>query len=487
MSYNPFVHTQASELTSEQITHELAELIGEDKVALTTAERLVYEADAFTMAKFRPAAVTHPSSTEEVQKVVAFCNRRKIPFVARGAGTGLSGGALVRPGGVMISLTRMRRVLAVDYRNRRITAEAGVVNLKLSQHVAAEGYHYAPDPSSQITCTIGGNVAENAGGPHTLKYGVTTNHLLGLRMVLPDGEIVDIAGDTDEPMGYDLLGLITGSEGTFCIITEVTVRLTPVPQAKHTALAVFETIEDATRCVSEIIASGIVPAALEMMDATVIAAVEAAFKFGFPLDAQAVLIIELDGIGAGLEGIGRRVEEICGRNNSREVRVARDEGERARLWMARKKAVGTLGRLSPSHCTQDGVIPRSKLPEVLARIGGVADSYGLRVANVFHAGDGNLHPILLYDDRDEDQVRRVLECGGEILKICVDVGGTITGEHGVGVEKMDFMSLIFSPVDLDTMTRVRSVFNPESLCNPDKVLPTTTGCVELLLTKRGVH
>ncbi|MEI6915820.1 MAG: FAD-linked oxidase C-terminal domain-containing protein, partial [Armatimonadota bacterium] len=388
---------------------------------------------------------------------------------------------------VMISLTRMRRVINVDIRNRRITAEAGVINLKLSQHVAGDDYHYAPDPSSQMACTIGGNVAENAGGPHTLKYGVTTNHLLGAKMVLPTGEILEIFGETDEPLGYDLLGLITGSEGTFGIVTEVTVRLTRLPEAKHTALAVFETIDDATHCVSDIIAAGIVPAALEMMDSTIIEAVEAAFHFGFPLDASAVLIIELDGIAAGLDRLGSDVEAICLKNNAREVRVAGDETERANLWMARKKAVGTLGKLSPSHCTQDGVIPRSKLPQVLRRISAVAKSYDLRVANVFHAGDGNLHPILLYDDRDPDQVKRVIECGGEILKICVEVGGTITGEHGVGVEKMDFMSLIFTPVDLDTMARVRAVFNPQGLCNPDKVLPTTKGCVELLLAKRGVH
>ncbi len=487
MSYNRVVEVEASQLQAEEITRRLAEIIGEDKVARMTAERMVYEADAFTMAKQRPAAVTYPSSTEEVQKIVRFCNRESVPFVARGAGTGLSGGALVRPGGVMISLTRMRRVLSVDYRNRRATAEAGVVNLKLTQHVADENYHYAPDPSSQVVCTLGGNVAENAGGPHTLKYGVTTNHLLGLRMVLPSGEILDISGETDEPLGYDLPGLITGSEGTFGIITEVTVRLTPVPEAKHTALAVFETLDNATHCVSDIIASGIVPAALELMDATVIEAVEAAFKFGFPMDAQAVLIIELDGIRAGLSEIGKRVEDICTRNKAREVRVAEDEKQRALLWMARKKAVGALGRLAPSNCTQDGVIPRSKLPEVLTRTGEIADSFGLRLANVFHAGDGNLHPILLYDDRDPDQVRRVLECGGEILKVCVDVGGTITGEHGVGVEKMDYMSLIFSPVDLDAMSRVRLAFNPESLCNPHKVLPTAKGCVELLLAKRGVH
>lgn len=475
------------EAASERITRELAAIVGPDNVARTAAERMVYEADGFTMARQTPAAVVHPGSTEEVQKIVRLANREGIPFVARGAGTGLSGGALVRPGGIIISLTRMRRILAVDVRNRRATAEAGVVNLRLTQHVQGQQYHYAPDPSSQMACTLGGNVAENAGGPHTLKYGVTTNHLLGLKMVLGDGEILDIPGDTDETPGYDLMGVIAGSEGTFGIITEVTVRLTRLPEAKHTALAVFESVDDATRCVSDIIAAGVVPAALEMMDATIIESVEAAFHFGFPLDAEAVLIIELDGLAAGLDRLGAAVADICNRNHAREVRVARDEDERALLWMSRKKAVGTLGRLAPSHCTQDGVIPRSKLPEVLRRINAIGQSFGLRIANVFHAGDGSLHPIILFDERDPEEVQRVLACGGEVLKVCVDVGGTITGEHGVGVEKLDFMRLVFSENDLDTMTRVRDAFNPSRLCNPDKVLPTTTGCVELLLSKRGVH
>lgn len=467
------------------LTRRLIEILGEDSVAVTRAERLVYEADGFTMAKRPPTAVVHPRTTQQVQAVVRLANELKIPFVPRGAGTGLSGGALVPPGGIIISLTRMREILDVDIRNRRIRAQAGVVNLKLTNHVQGRNYQYAPDPSSQMACTIGGNVAENAGGPHTLKYGVTVNHLLGLTMVLPDGEILEIDGATDGPIGYDLLGIITGSEGTFGVITEMVVRLTRLPEDKWTALAVFETIDDATQCVSDIISEGHLPAALEMMDHTVIQTVEAAFHFGFPLDAEAVLIIELDGIAAGLEALGGEVTAICARNRAREVRVAHDEAERTALWMSRKKAVGTLGRLAPSHCTQDGVIPRNMLPEMLRRIGRIGEEFGLRIANVCHAGDGSLHPIVLYDDRDPQQARRVLECGGEILKVCVEFGGSITGEHGVGVEKLDFMKLVFSDADLAAMSLVRDAFNPDGLCNPDKVIPTRKGCFELMLNKKA--
>ncbi len=463
----------------------LVSIVGEENVSSTDAQRMVYEADGFTMARRRPAAVVHPASTEEVQSIVRLAARLGVPFVARGAGTGLSGGAMAPPGGIVISLTRMRRILDIDLRNRRLTAEAGVVNLKVTQAVAPHGLHYAPDPSSQSACTLGGNVAENAGGPHTLKYGVTVNHLLGLKMVLPDGEILDVPGETEDNPGYDLPGLITGSEGTLGIVTEVTVRLTPLPQKTWTALAVFETVSQATRCVSAIIAAGIIPAALELMDANVIQAVEAAFHFGLPLDAQAVLIIELDGLEAGLDGLGQKVRGICEEHGVRELRVARDEQERTALWMCRKKAVGSLGRLAPSHCTQDCVIPRSALPEVLEKIGEIARRFDLRIANVFHAGDGNLHPIVLYDDRDEEQVRRVLECNGEIVRACVEAGGTITGEHGVGVEKLEFMPLIFSDTDLATMERVRAAFDPAGLCNPGKLLPGGDGRAELVLNKKA--
>ncbi len=463
---------------ADSLTEKLAAIVGPENVARTATDRLVYEVDAFTMAKQPPAAVVHPGSTEEVQEIVRLANREGIPFVARGAGTGLSGGALVHAGGIVISLTRMRRILDIDIRNRRATAEAGVVNLRLTQQVVGRHFHYAPDPSSQMACTLGGNVAENAGGPHTLKYGVTTNHLLGLKMVLGNGEILDIPGDTDEPAGYDLLGIIAGSEGTFGIVTEVTVRLTRLPEAAQTALVVFSSVADATRCVSDIIAAGVVPAALELMDATIIKSVEGAFHFGFPLDAGAVLIIEIDGVAAGLDKVGLDVEAICKRNNAREVRVARDENERERLWMCRKKAVGTLGRIAPSHCTMDGVIPRSKLPDVLELIADVAERHNLLIANLFHAGDGSLHPLILFDERNPEEVERVQKAGGEVLKACVEVGGTITGEHGVGVEKLEYMRFVFSENDIDTMARIRDVFNPARLCNPDKVVPPAAGLLE---------
>ncbi len=456
---------------ADSFTGKLAAIVGPENVAGTAAERLVYEVDAFTMEKQPPAAVVHPASTGEVQQIVHLANREGVPFVARGAGTGLSGGALAYEGGIVVSLTRMRRILDIDIRNRRATAEAGVINLRLTQQAAGRHFHYAPDPSSQMSCTLGGNVAENAGGPHTLKYGVTTNHLLGLKMVLGNGKILDVPGDTDEPPGYDLLGIIAGSEGTFGIVTEVTVKLTRLPEATRTALVVFSSVADATRCVSDIIAAGVVPAALELMDATVIKSVEAAFHFGFPLDAGAVLIIEIDGVAAGLDKLGGDVEVICKRNNARDVRVAKDENERERLWMCRKKAVGTLGRIAPSHCTMDGVIPRSKLPDVLELIAAIAERHNLLIANLFHAGDGSLHPLILFDESDPEEVGRVRKAGGEVLKACVDVGGTITGEHGVGVEKLDYMRFVFSENDIETMARIRDVFNPSRLCNPGKVVP----------------
>ncbi len=470
---------------AKRISAQLAELVGKDKLVETDAERMVYEADAYTIDKRRPAAVVHATSTEDVQAVVRFADREGIPFVARGAGTGLSGGALPQHDGIIISLASMRRILNVDIRNRRLTAQAGAVNMQLTRDVTRFGYHYAPDPSSGTTCTIGGNVAENAGGPHTLKYGVTTNHILGLKMVLPDGELLDIPGDSDEPEGYDLMGLITGSEGTFGIVTEVTVKLTRNPEAYHTSLAVFETLEDAGRCVSEIIGAGIIPTALELMDTAVIHTVEAAFHFGFPEDAGAVLIIELDGLEAGLALQGEHVKRICEANNAREVRVAATDEQRDQLWLCRKKAVGTLGRIAPSHCTMDGVVPRSKLPQMLREAQKLGEKHNLVIANVSHAGDGNLHPLVLFDERDAEEVRRVLEYGHDVLKACVDLGGTITGEHGVGVEKQSYMTVKFSENDLATMGAVKSVFDPRNLCNPNKLLPCAPGQPELAPAQTG--
>jgi glycolate oxidase len=471
---------------SDAFLRELRRICGDDAVFAGKNETIVYDCDAFTIDKAFPQVVVLPRSTEAVAEVVRACAAEGVPFVGRGAGTGLSGGALARHGGVIIATTRMRQILEIDLRNRRIVAQAGAVNLSLTRAVAEQGYQYAPDPSSQMACTIGGNVSENSGGPHTLKYGVTVNHILGLRMVLPDGEVVDIGGKTEETPGYDLTGIVVGSEGTFGIVTEVTARLVRQPQAYRTMLAVFETVDDATRAVSGIIAAGIIPAALEMMDQVIMQAVEAAFHIGLPTDAGACLIVELDGLEAGLDEQTDRARAICMERGAREVRSASTPAERASLWMARKKAIGAAGRLAPSNCTQDGVIPRTKLPEVLRRIREIGEEYGVRVANVFHAGDGNLHPVVLFDERDPEEVRRVLDAGTEILRTCVAVGGSITGEHGVGVEKIDHMSFLFSDTDLEVMARVKSVFNPDDLCNPGKIFPTNKGCLEVMLRRRSV-
>jgi glycolate oxidase len=423
--------------------------------------------------------VVLPRSTEEVAAVVRFAHQHGLPVVPRGAGTGLSGGCLAHEGGIMVALTRMKSVLEVDLQNRRALVEAGLVNARLTQAVAADGYAFAPDPSSQSACTIGGNVAENAGGPHTLKYGVTVNHVLGLEVVLPDGEVIWLGGPTEDAPGFDLVGLMVGSEGTFGIVTKALVRLVPQPAAVRTLLAIFPNVADASNAVSALIGAGVIPAALEMMDALILQAVEAAFHYGFPLDAGAVLIIELDGLEAGLDDQKAQVERLCLAHNAREVRVATDAADRNSLWQARKKAVGAVGRLAPSKITMDGVIPRTKLPEVLAEIAAIGAKYDLRIANVFHAGDGNLHPVILFDERDPAQVERVLEAGGEILKACLAVGGSITGEHGVGVEKSAFMHLQFGEADLAAMAAVREVFNPGGRLNPGKLLPMHKGCVEL--------
>jgi glycolate oxidase len=464
--------------------HQLRRVCGPDAVLTGRDETLVYECDAFVIQKQFPDVVVLPTSTEQVAQVVRLCSEKGVPFLGRGAGTGLAGGALPLFGGVIIGLTRMKRILEVDLRNRRIRAEAGAVNISLTRAVAADGYQYAPDPSSQMACTIGGNVANNSGGPHTLKYGVTVNHVLGLTLVLPDGEVVRIGGEGEDRPGYDLAGIVTGSEGTFGIVTEVTARLVRQPQTVRTMLAVFESIEAATNTVSGIIAAGIIPAALEMMDRLIIKAVEEAFHFGFPLDAGACLIIELDGLEAGIDRQAEEVREICRRNAAREIRTAGSTAEREALWKARKRAFGAVGRLAPSNVTQDGVIPRTKLPQVLKEIERIVQRHGLQVANVFHAGDGNLHPLLLFDERVPEQVRAVIEASEEILKLCVSLGGSITGEHGIGIEKSGYISCQFSEKSLEVMMQVKGVFNPQDLCNPGKMFPTGHGCMEVTMKKR---
>jgi glycolate oxidase len=372
----------------------------------------------------------------------------------------------------------MNRIREIDVTNRRVIAESGVVNIWVSTAVKDAGLYYAPDPSSQPACTIGGNIAENAAGPHTLKYGVTADHVLGVELVLPHGQLVELGGVVEDPPGYDLTGLVVGSEGTFGIVTAATLRLLRQPEATRTFLAVFESVDEASEAVSSLIARGIIPAALEMMDRLIIEAVEAAYHFGFPSDAGAVLIIELDGMAAALEEEGERVLAVVRGSGAREVRVARDDNERADLWKSRKRAFGAIGRLAPNYCTQDGVVPRTRLPEILRRIGAAAAKYRIRIANVFHAGDGNIHPLMLYDERDPDEVRRVLEAGAEILEACVELGGSVTGEHGIGIEKVRQMPLLFAPDDLIAMQQLRAVFDPSGFSNPNKIFPTGGSCVE---------
>ncbi|HEX7174954.1 MAG TPA: FAD-linked oxidase C-terminal domain-containing protein, partial [Pyrinomonadaceae bacterium] len=443
-------------------------------------ELLVYECDALTHYKARPRAVVFPDSTEEVAGVVRVLAREGVPFAPRGAGTGLSGGALALRGGVVIELARMRKILRLDAANRLAVVQTGVVNAHLTRAAAPHGLHYAPDPSSQATCTIGGNLAENAGGIHCLKYGTTVDHVAAARVVLSDGEVIDLGGaaSADAP-GYDLLGVFVGSEGTFGIATEVSVRLTPLPQAVRTVLADFRVIDDASRAVSAIIAEGLIPAALEMVDGATIRAVEASvFAAGLPTDAEAALLVELDGLEAGLDAETARVENICRRHGARTCRRARDEGERQKLWAARKGAFGAMGRITPDLMLQDAVVPRSRLPEVLADTYRIGAKYRLRVANVFHAGDGNLHPYICFDARNADEVARVKEAGREIMETCVRAGGTITGEHGTGLDKSDYLPLVFSSDTLRAMLEVRSAFDPLGLCNPGKVIPAPRGCGE---------
>ena len=462
----------------------LAAIVGDEGVLASATDLAVYECDGYTLERARPELVVLPRRTDEVARVVRAAAEAGVSFVPRGAGTGLSGGCLAGEAPLMICVSRMRRIRAIDLANRRVVAEAGVVNAAVSRAVQAARLQYVPDPSSQNACTIGGNVAENSGGPHTLKYGVTTNHLLGVELVLPDGEVVALGDGVEETLGYDLTGVVCGSEGTFGIVTAATLRLEPLPEAVTTLLAIFESVADATATVSGVIAAGIVPAALEMMDRTIVEAVEAAYGFGFPTDAGAVLIIEIDGPAAGLAALEDRIIAICHAHRARSVRAAADDAERAALWKSRKRAFGAVGRLSPSYATQDGVVPRTRLPEILARIEAIATRHRLRIGNVFHAGDGNIHPIILYDERDHDQVERVLAAGREILAACVALGGSVTGEHGIGVEKMQELGLMFAADDLEVMRRVRAAFDPAGRANPGKIFPTPGGCSEQRLPRR---
>jgi len=464
--------------TSSLIIDRLLAIVGSGGILHSPSDLIVYECDGFTIEKNKPDVVVFPTSTEQVVAIVKACQEADVPFLARGAGTSLAGGCLPVGGGIMIALTRMKRILEVNYRDRYAVVEPGVVNLWLTNHIRGQGYHFAPDPSSQGACTIGGNVATNSGGPHTLKYGVTVNHVLGLELVLPDGRIVQTGGSTEDNPGYDLTGVIVGSEGTFGVVTKAWVRITRNPESYRTLLGVFETVDDATNTISDIIGAGIIPGALEMLDQLILQAVEAAFKFGFPLDAGAVLIMEVDGLEAGLDADAEKMIAIAKKNNARTVRRANTDAERLLLWKSRKQAFGAVGRLAPSFCTQDGVVPRTKLPQILRIIHEIQGRYQLKIANVFHAGDGNIHPILLFDERDPEQVQRVLAASNEILDACIALGGSVTGEHGIGVEKIDFMAKLFTPEDLAMMVRLRSAFNPDNRCSPAKMLPTAGACIE---------
>ena len=464
----------------DQLTNNLIDnlraIVGRENVLSQPDELLVYECDGLPQHKHRPRAVVFPASTEETSAIMRELARANVPFTPRGAGTGLSGGALALNAGVVIELASMRKILRIDVENRLAVVQPGVVNLHVSRAVAPFGLYYVPDPSSQPSCTIGGNIAESAGGIHCLKYGTTTDHVLGCRVVLAGGEIVDLGLNAE---GYDLLGTFVGSEGTFGIATEATLRLTQSPPAVRTLLAEFGEVDDASHAVSAIIAAGVMPAALEMMDHEIIRAVEASvFAAGLPPDAGAALLIELDGIEAGLDDEACKVTSICMEYGARNCRRARDETERKKLWAARKGAFGAIGRISPDSMIQDAVVPRSRLPEVLRAAYEISARHQLRIANVFHAGDGNLHPLICFDSRSPDQVRRVKEAGRELMEVCVAAGGTITGEHGVGLDKRELLPLVFSEADMNAMLSVRAAFDPLGLCNPGKIIPMLRGCGE---------
>jgi glycolate oxidase len=468
-----------TESRKSTLRREIEAIVGADGVLSDLDELLTYESDGLTFFRALADFVVFPRETAQVAAIVKLANREGLPFVARGAGTGLSGGCLPAEGGIVISLMRMNRVLEIDYDNQIAVVQPGLVNLHLSWAVGPRGYYYAPDPSSQQACTIGGNIANNSGGPHTLKYGVTTNHVLGLEVVMPDGDVVWLGGRTREAPGYDLAGVFVGSEGTFGIATTIVVRILKQPQAVKTVLAVFDEVDQASAAVSAVIARGLVPAAMEMIDQLTIQAVEDAFQCGYPRDAAAALLIELDGLAVGMEAQAERIVQACREAGARETRTARDEAERQLLWKGRKSAFGAYGRISPAYMVMDGVIPRTKLPYVLGRVNAIVAEHGLRVGNVFHAGDGNLHPNILYDPRRPGEEGRVVAAGAAIMRVCAEVGGSISGEHGIGLEKADFMPFIFSTADLELMQRLKAAFNPEGRCNPGKMFPTSKSCVEV--------
>ncbi|HLZ25495.1 MAG TPA: FAD-linked oxidase C-terminal domain-containing protein [Ktedonobacterales bacterium] len=471
----------AVHMTARDVVHDLERALGPERVLSQPEDLLSYRYDAGFLEGL-PELVTLPGSAEDVATVVRLAVTAGMPVVARGSGTGLCGGAVPARGGVVIAMSRMNHVLRIDARNRRAVVEPGVINLDLSRAAAPYGLYYAPDPASQKISSIGGNVATNAGGPHCLAQGVTTNHILGVQVVLADGELVWLGCDEDgrpSGTGYDLLGTVVGSEGTLAIVTKVVVRLMRMPEAVRTLLAVYPDIASGSESVSAIIGAGILPSALEMMDATICRAVERHFHAGYPEDAGSVLLIELEGAREAVEEQRERVASLCVEYGAREVRTARTEAERAALWTGRKGAAGALGQLAPSYYLQDAVVPRSRLPRIMARVGAIAHTFGLTIPNVFHAGDGNLHPAMLFDRRKPGDIERVIEAGTELLRACVEMGGTVSGEHGIGMEKRDALPMVFSTQDLAAMVRLRTCFDPRELFNPDKLFPASASCVEV--------
>jgi glycolate oxidase len=465
-------------MSRDTLIRELRAIVGDTYLLLEKEDIIVYEQDG-SIFQVLPEIVVVPGSVEQVATVVKAAKRASVPIVPRGSGTGLAGGAVPAEGGIIVSLARLNKILKIDLQNRIAVVEPGVINLDVSKAVAREGFFYAPDPSSQAACSIGGNVANNSGGPHTLAYGVTTNHVLGVEVVLDDGQIVWLGGEVADSPGYDLCGIFVGSEGTMGIVTKIAVKLMPTRESVRTALAIFDQMDTATHTVVDVTAAGIIPAALEIMDRTTIEAVETGAPVGFPRDAEAVLIVEVEGVVEQTEHSMDLVRAICERNGAREVRVAKDDSERQLLWKGRKGAFGAMGALAPNYYVQDGVVPRSKLPEMMRRVAEISKQYDLRIANVFHAGDGNLHPNILFDMRTPGELDRVIKAGEATLRACIELGGSITGEHGVGLEKKAYIGLLFNEADLEAMSRVRRAFDPDGRFNPAKLFPTPISCGEM--------
>ncbi|HEY3918007.1 MAG TPA: FAD-linked oxidase C-terminal domain-containing protein [Stellaceae bacterium] len=462
-----------------EIAAALRRIVVAEAVILPEEERRAYETDGLTAYRQLPLLVVLPSSTEEVARILRYCQAEGIKVVPRGAGTSLSGGALPLADGIVLGLGKFNRVLEIDYANRCAVVQPGVTNLGITQAVQGAGFYYAPDPSSQIACTIGGNVAENSGGVHCLKYGLTTNNVLGIELVLMSGEVLRLGGKHLDAEGYDLLGLMIGSEGLLGVVTEVTVRILKKPEAARAVLIGFPSNESAGACVAAIIAAGIIPGGMEMMDKPAIHAVEAFVHAGYPLDVEALLIVELDGPPAEVDHLIARVEEIARDCGAVSLRISNNEAERLIFWAGRKAAFPAVGRISPDYYCVDPTIPRKRLPDVLTRMSALAAQHGLRVANVFHAGDGNLHPLILYDANKPGELEAAEACGADILRYCVEVGGVLTGEHGVGVEKRDLMGTMFGAADLEQQLRVKCAFDPDGLLNPGKQFPELHRCAEL--------